>query len=116
MGEEGADLADQAGTANARRILARSERTMEDLLAALDLYAEQILNGELTSLADVTKARIALASARVQLLDEVKKHEERCAFDRGLLAAAPLDFDTLRDEIGRKLDLLRDARGAEGVS
>lgn len=113
MGEEVADL---AGTRNARRLLDLSERQMADLLAALDLYAEAVLDGAEMKPVDVAKARIALAQARTQLLDEVIKHEERCLFERGLLANAPLDFDRLRDSIGGKLDRLRDARGADGVS
>lgn len=110
------ELADLAGTARARRMLAESEQTMANLLAALDLYAEEVLNGAPVSLADVAKARIALAHVRSQLLDEVNKHEERIAFERGLVATAPLDFDQLRADIGRKLDRLRDAGPAAGVS
>lgn len=112
----GQDLSDLAGTQRARQLLTASEKSMEDLLVALELYAEQMLGGEMPSLADVAKARVALAAARTQLLEEVKKHEDRCAFDRGLVATAPLDFDELRDEIGRKLDRLREEGEAEGLS
>lgn len=110
------ELADLAGTRRARQMLERSEHSMENLLAALDLYADAVLDGATVTIADVAKARIALAHARNQLLEEVKKHEERCAFDRGLVATAPLDFDELRDQIGSKLDRLRFADGTEGVS
>ncbi len=99
-------------TARARWILQQSETALEDILAAFDLISERILEGEDVSLADITKARIALGQARTQLIEEVRKYEERIARDRGLVADAPLDFDALRESIGRKLDRIRDAREA----
>ncbi len=99
-------------TAHARWILKQSETALEDLLAAFDLMSERMLEGDDVALSDITKARIALGAARTQLIEEVRKYEERTQRDRGLVADAPLDFDALRESIGSKLDRLRDPGGA----
>ena len=98
-----------AGTESARRSLDRSEKSMEGLLTAFDEMAERILNGEDVTIAEMSKARVALSYVRAQLVTEVNKHEERVLVSEGLVAHAPLDLDRIRGDIGRRLDRLRGA-------
>ena len=98
-----------AGTFQSRRMLAQSERAMEDILAAFELMAERMIGNDDMSISELTKARISLAHVRSQLVDEVNKHEKRVLSSQGLVADAPLDFDSIRREIGSRLDRIRDA-------
>lgn len=116
MDDEKTDLAELAGTTRAREILRESETLVEDVLAALADVREQLVRGELEAVTDINKMRGTLASVRLKLREEVERYEEHVAHGTGRVAAAPLDFDKLRGEIGRKLDRLRDSCGAEGVS
>lgn len=109
------DPAILAGTFASRRMLARSEKSMEDILVAFDVMAERMLDGDNIPVAELAKARTALGQVRSQLLEEVYKHEKRVLLSQGLLADAPLDFDELRREIGSSLDRIRSARDAEGI-
>ena len=100
-----------AGTIVSRAMLDQSEKAMEDILAAFELMAERMMTGEDDmSMGELSKARIALGQTRSQLIDEVNKHEKRVLLSKGLLAEAPLDFDSIRAEIGSKLDRLRRAQ------
>ena len=106
-----------AGTFESRRMLAQSEKAMEDILAAFELMAERMMQGEDDmSMSEISRSRTTLAQVRIQLVDEVNKHENRVLQSRGLVADAPLDFDSIRREIGSRLDRVRAARGSEGVS
>ncbi len=105
-----------AGTFHSRRMLAQSEKAMEDILAAFELMAERILEGENVSLAELTRSRTAMAQVRAQMVEEVNKHEKRVLQSMGLTADSALDFDAIRCEIGSRLDRVRAARGSEGVS
>ncbi len=98
-------------TAHARWILKQSETALADVLAAFELISERMLSGEDISLAELSKARVALGQVRSQLIDEVRKYEERILRERGLVADAPIDFDELRESIGSKLDRIREHAG-----
>ena len=101
-----------AGTVASRAMLSKSEKAMEDILAAFELMAERILDDEENlSKAELSQARIALAQTRSQLIEEVNKHEKRVLLSKGLVADAPLDFDAIRAEIGSQLDRIRNAQG-----
>ena len=103
-----------AGTIVSREMLSKSEKAMEDILAAFELMAERILEDkENLSKAELSQARVSLAQTRSQLIEEVNKHEKRVLLSKGLLAEAPLDFDSIRAEIGSKLDRLRRAQGSD---
>ena len=106
-----------AGTFKSRRMLEQSEKALSEILAAFDLMAKRIERGDGdVSNAELTKAKVTLGYARTQIVDEVTKHEKRILQSRGLVADAPLDLDELRSSIGSKLDRIREARRAEGVS
>ena len=98
-----------AETKRARWRLEQSEKSMEDLLAAFDLMAERMMKGEEVTIAEISKARTAIGYVRAQLMDEVNKYEERVLTEKGLVEHAPLDFDAIRRDVGRRLDRLRGA-------
>ena len=103
-----------AGTIVSREMLERSEKAMEDILAAFELMAERLLTGEdEMSMGELSRARLALGQTRSQLIDEVNKHEKRVLLSKGLVADSPLDFDVIRDEIGSQLDRIRRAQGSD---
>ncbi|MCV6593743.1 MAG: hypothetical protein OIF48_12365 [Silicimonas sp.] len=108
------DPSGPAGTRSARLVLLQSEEALQDLLQALaDLAARMRERGAEVPSGELGKARIALTQIRSQLLDEVVKHEKHVLQSNGHVADAPLDFDALRDSIGRKLDRIRAARDPE---
>ncbi len=102
-----------ARTLTAREKLAKSEKAMDEIMAAFELMAERMLEGENLSKAELSKSLSTLAETRTQLLKEVNKHEERVLLSKGLVATAPIDFDAVRSEIGRSLDRLRAATEAD---
>ena len=103
-----------AGTIASRELLSKSEKSMQDILAAFELMAERILEDkENLSKAELSQARIALAQTRSQLVDEVNKYEQRVLLSKGLVANAPLDFDAIRAEVGGKLDRIRWAQSSD---
>lgn len=104
------------GTEHARWMLRQSEKALRDVLDGFDAMRQMMLSGEAPSISDISKARTALGNARAQLLDEVNKYEKHILLSNRLVDEAPLDLDTLKDQIGRHLDRIRDARDADGIS
>lgn len=103
-----------AGTVSARFALEQSEVALMDVIEAFQIIAKRMKDSEdEISLAELQRAKTAMAQVRNQLVDEVKNHEKRVLQSEGLVADAPLDFDTIRASIGRKLDSIRDAGDAE---
>ena len=112
------DPAKLAGTERARNLLAQSAKSVADMLIVFESMADRISRDEMTKaeLASVLKAH---AEARTQLIKVVVQHENDVLVEQKLVAHAPLNFDELRRDIGRKLDRLRyggDAKGVSGVS
>ena len=102
-----------AGTFTSRRMLGESEKAMEDILTAFEVMADRIKKGESDATpTEIIKMRTVLAQVRSQLVDEVKKHEERVFHSNGLSRDAPMDFEQLRSDIGSKLDRIRKSRGS----
>ncbi|CAN0600139.1 unnamed protein product, partial [Ectocarpus sp. 12 AP-2014] len=98
------DLEVSQETKHARWMLGQSEKALEQILIAFDEMSEQILEGGTLSGGDLTKARLSLGNTRSQLLDEVTKYERHILLSNGLTAEAPIDFDTIKDQIGSSLD------------
>lgn len=98
-----------AETKSARNRLKRSERSMELLLEAFDDLIERLKNGDGVTVTEMSKTRTAMINVRSQLVDEVNKYEESILLSEGLVEHAPLDFDAIRRDVGRRLDRLRDA-------
>ena len=106
------DPAAKAETEGARRLLADSEAVLEDLIDGFRRMFDRLSVGEDVTVED-SKAPMALASVRAPILDEVRRNESRILQAEGLMATA--DLDQIRFDIGRRLDRIRDARGADGV-
>jgi len=104
------------GTEHARWMLRQSEKALRDVLDGFDAMRQMMLSGEAPSISDISKARTALGNARSQLLDEVNKYERHILLSKGLSDKAPLDLDTIKNQIGGHLDRIRKARDAEGFS
>ena len=109
------DPAAKAETEGARRLLADSEAVLEDLIDGFRRMFDRLSVGEDVTVED-SKAPMALASVRAPILDEVRRNESRILQAEGLMATADLDLDQIRFDIGRRLDCIRDARGADGIS
>lgn len=107
------DPAAKAETEGARRLLADSEAVLEDLIDGFRRMSDRLSVGEDVTV-EVSKAPMALASVRASILDEVRRNESRILQAEGLMATA--DLDQIRFDIGRRLDRIRDARGADGIS
>lgn len=100
------------GAKGPSRMLAESEVLLGDLLTAFRLMAERIERDDDLTLAEIVKARLSLASARMTIVDEVKKHEARVLSSGGFATDAPLDLEEIRASIGRRIDRIRDSRRA----
>lgn len=105
-----------AGTEPSRHLLSRSEKTLEDLLRALDLLQARMEADETLPSSELSKALVAFGSARHRLNEEMIKHEDRILFAAKRVANAPLDFDDLRCSIGGKLDRIRASLGSGELS
>ena len=103
------------GTEHARWMLQQSEKALRDVLDGFDAMRQMMLSGEAPSISDISKARTALGNARSQLLDEVNKYERHILLSKRLNDEAPINFDTIKDQIGGHLDRIRAARDAEGL-
>lgn len=103
----------KAGTEEARALLKSGENAMRSLLVAFDLMADEILDGKDYSEAEIKRTCLALGRAQSSLMEEIQKYERHVLREKGLIEEAPIDFDRVRREIGRRLDGIRDAQNAE---
>lgn len=97
-------------------LLNESQRALEDMLRAFEHMTGAMQSGERMTEMEMGKSMTSLGRVRRHFLEEVKSYEKHVFESNGLVASAPLDFDQLRSEIGSRLDRLRDAQSAEGVS
>ncbi len=107
------DPSKKAGTDDARLLLRQGERALRDLLIAFDLLSDRIMDGDLPKTSDLAMVCATHAKVRTSLLEEIQKHERRVVISEGLTNDAPLDLDTLRHEIGRKIDRVREREAKE---
>jgi len=110
------DPSGKAGTGPSRWLLGAGGTAVEDLLAALRLLSLRPRTDEDPALVSLAQARTALGQMRAQLIEEVLRHEQRIPDSEQPVAEAPVDFDAVKCEIGSRLDRIRDARRAGGVS
>ena len=96
----------KAGTGDARLLLKSGEKALRDLLVAFDRLSEQVHAGEVPAERDLTRACVTLAKVRSTLIEEIQKHERRVLMSEGLTDKAPIDFDGIRKDIGRRIDSL----------
>jgi hypothetical protein len=88
----------------------------EDALEALQIVKLYLKEGTDLSPAEIARAAADLRKATQTLFDERKRLEDQRRKEAGVVHDFGLDLDAARDEIGGRLDRLRAARGAEGVS
>ena len=84
----------------------------QTLTAVLD----QVRAGNLAGLKDIAKKHGELETALGRAHETERKFNEWQRRQSGALADGEIDFDAVRDEIGRRLDRLRDVGGAGGPS
>lgn len=87
-----------------------------DALEALEIVKLYLKEGDTISSAEIQRAAADFRKATQTLFDERKRLEDQRRKEAGVAGDFGLDFDAARDEIGRSLDRIRAARGAEGVS
>jgi hypothetical protein len=88
----------------------------EDALEALQIVKLYLKEGTDLSPAEIARAAADLRKATQTLFDERKRLEDQRRKEAGVVHDFGLDLDAARDEIGGRLDRLRAARGAEGLS
>ena len=109
------DPSQNEATERARVLLAQSEKALDEILTAFDLVSEKIrVDGDVSS-AEIARSFTALSQARTKLINEVKEHDKRVLLAEGRNSEAPLDLESVRAEIGRRIDRIREGRDAEGV-
>ncbi|MGI9388587.1 MAG: hypothetical protein ACR2O1_00900 [Boseongicola sp.] len=96
----------KAGTGDARLLLESGEKALRDLLVAFDLLSEQVHSGDVPAERDLSRACVTLARVRSTLMEEIQKHERRVLMSEGLTDNAPIDFNGIRKDIGRRIDRL----------
>lgn len=103
------------GTA-ATETLVIAQNHFEDALQALEIVKQYLKDGDHLSGTEIKSVAADLRRATQSLLDERKRIDDQLRKEAGIVHAFGIDFGAARDEIGRKLDRLRAARGADGVS
>lgn len=104
------------GAFKSRRMLEATETAMAGYLASFDALAQRLLDGDRVTIGETTQSLVAVAKMRLQLIEGIRAYEKHAFHANGADGGPDLDLDALRDEVGRRLDRLRAARGAGGVS
>ena len=106
----------QTGADVPRRFLDTSERSLRDVLEAVEqaTRAARVEAGQTD--ADLARTILGLAKTRAMVIREIKTHDKRSRLSESGAGEEAHDFDAIRDRLGRQLDRLRNARGAGGVS
>jgi hypothetical protein len=106
------DPGDKAGTEGENTLLQRGESALDDLITAFRGLSRPAGALAPAGGSDVSRSKVALASVRATILDEVRRHEAWSLNADGAGRATQLDLEAARTEIGRRLDRIRNARGA----
>ncbi|MEM6385763.1 MAG: hypothetical protein AAF718_05950 [Pseudomonadota bacterium] len=113
MADESSDFSD---IERSRELLEQSDEALQEALLAFAILKERLLADETVPPSDVAKALTNISQHRGRVTDDMRKHEDRLLFQSKRVANAPLDFDKLRSDIGRKVDRIRDALRTRGIS
>jgi hypothetical protein len=100
----------------ATELLKVANTHFEDALEAMQIVKLYLKEGTDLSSAEIARAAADFRKATQTLFDERKRLEEQRRKEAGVVHDFGLDFDVARDEIGGRLDRLRAARSAGGVS
>lgn len=98
-----------------RRLLEQSERTLRELLDAVGAMTSRTRAGEALKDTDIAIAILSLANTRTMVIQEIQKYDKRGQLSGGDPTDGSHDFDAIRGLLGRQLDRIRKARGADGV-
>ena len=99
-----------------RRLLAQSEQILRELLAAFDTAAGRMRAADRSLDTDISSAIVMLAKTRTTVIQEIQTNDKRVQLSGGDFSQKPHDFDAARNELGRRLDRIRNANNAEHVS
>ena len=108
------DPTGQTGADVPRRFLETSERSLRDVLEAVEQATRDARIEAGQTDADLARTILGLAKTRAMVIREIKTHDQRSRLSKGGAGEEAHDFDAIRDRLGRQLDRLRDARGAGG--
>jgi len=97
-------------------LLETAEKHYKDALNALEIVKLYLKERSELSPSEINRTASDFRKATQTLFDERKRLEELRRKEAGIAHDFGLDFAAARDEIGRRLDRLRAARGSEGVS
>lgn len=103
-----ADDAARGVTDEARASLDESVRSLKRMLKTIERVMERMERKDDPSAPEVSKVISALTQVQTELRKKVEAYERDTLREAGALEDARIDFDTLRAEIGRKLDRLRE--------
>lgn len=88
-----------------------AQRQLERAVVKLQLVIEQVESGRFDQMAEAKKVTDNLTSFIRLYMDERNKVDKLRKNLAGAVGTGELDFTAARDEIGRRLALLRDAGG-----
>ncbi|MGB8622387.1 MAG: hypothetical protein WCD16_06180 [Paracoccaceae bacterium] len=92
-------------------MLEAAEQHFQRTIAALNEIIKDVSEGRSARAKELRTALGDLNRAAQTAFDERSRVEKRIKTDGGIADQYALDFDAARDEIGRRLDCLRAARG-----
>ncbi|SMX24442.1 hypothetical protein [Boseongicola aestuarii] len=104
------------GADASRQLLAQSEQILRDLMAAFETAAGRLRAKDAPLDTDISSAIVMLAKTRTTVIQEIQTNDKRVQLSGGVFSRKPHNFDSVRDELGRRLDRIRDARGTGDVS
>lgn len=110
------DPTGKTGADASRLILAQSEQILRDLLAAFETAAGRLRAADAPFDTDIPSAIVTLARIRTTVIQEIQTNDKRVQLSGGVFSHKPHNFDTVRDELGRRLDRIRDASRAGNLS
>ena len=109
------DPTGKTGADASRQLLAQSEQILRDLLAAFETAAGRMRTETAPLDTDISSAILMLAKTRTTVIQEIQTNDKRDQLSGGVVSQKPHNFDAVRDELGRQLNRIRDAKGAGNV-
>lgn len=97
----------KAGTERSRAALKRAYNSMLEMLAAWEAQTKRVREDERVNKTDMGGMLRSMAQARTTLTTEIHRNEKEILENEGRIDTAPIDFDALRNEVGRRLARLR---------
>lgn len=104
--------ADKAGTEGEKAIVVEGGRASADVLVVLQDLPGRPSRSDDTDGTGWLLGGPDLAELRAKIRNEVVRHEAGVFNSTGDETAAPFDLGDIRSRIGRRLDRIRDTRGA----